>query len=226
MRGSAINPFIKRAKKRYCLRPESARAILHAERFATALRRPLNAFLTITFNAQPRHPTSTHYDIFRKRIWAPMYDRYKAMELAKGSSKRFAAMAVFENPPNRVYGKRHHGPLHVHMLFEWPESKLKKLEFHVSRALFKYYRGFKPTQIHLRQATYSPGLAKYLVKGIDPPFAEHFYVKTSNQGPIFHRRIIISRSLGHTARKAFKASGRNPLPDRRIYRAWRTSEMK
>lgn len=49
----------------------------------------------------------------------------------------------------------------------------------------------------------SPRLS-YMAKGIDPPFAAHFYLDHASQGHVAHRRIIISRCLGHAARRYFE----------------------
>lgn len=221
----AKTAFKKHLKKGYCLRPESARAILHAERFSTAIKRDLNTLLTIRFNAKPRCRKSNYYDIFRLRIWATIYDRYKTMAVAKGSSQRLAAIAVFENPPNKWIGKRHYGPIHVHMMLEWPKNRHKQLEIYARRAMHKYFYGGKKDDVHVQDIPYSPGFASYMAKGIDPPYADHFYVTHKPQGPIKHRRIVVSRALGPAARKAFKAAGGNPLPNRRKHRIWRMSQM-
>lgn len=218
MRPWAQNTFRKRLARGFCLRPESARQILHAERFAYALKRNLNVFLTINLKAIPRNRDEEAYDIFRTRIWANIRRRWNDWAKRTGIKRPFAAIAVFENPPNKVYGKRVHGPLHVHMLMEWPPRQMKRLLYFVHRAMAKYFVGFRPNHIHIRPVDYAQGFASYMAKGIDPPFADHFYVTHKPQGPISHRRIIITHSLGKAARKAFRANGGNPLPNRR--RRW------
>lgn len=52
--------------------------MLHAERFASALKRNLNVFLNITFNALPRDPGANYDDIFRTKIWANIRRRWNA----------------------------------------------------------------------------------------------------------------------------------------------------
>lgn len=215
MRSWARDTFKKRLPKGYCLRPESARQILHAERFGYAIKRNLNHFLTIRFNAKPRLPLANPYDIFRTKIWANIRRRWNEWAKRRGIEKPFAAIAVFENPPTSIYGKRVYGPLHVHMMLEWPKRQLKRLLYFVRRAMAKYFVNFRPQQVHVRPVDFGPAFASYMAKGIDPPFADHFYITHKQQGPINHRRIIISHSLGTTARKAFRAAGGNPLPDRR-----------
>lgn len=215
MRPWAKNPFKRQLGKGYCLRPESARQILHAERFAYALKRNLNVSLTIVFNARPKAIGLTYYDIFRTKIWANLRRRWNAAMARKGSQKPFAAICVFDNPPNKTYGKRHYGPLHAHLLLEWPESDWQRMLYFVRRMMAKYFVNFRPSQVTMHPVNYSLGFASYLAKGIDPPYAEHFYLTHVPQGPITHRRIIISRSLGLSARKRFRRAGGNPLPNRR-----------
>lgn len=219
MRPWAQNPFKKRLRKGYCLRPESAESILHAERFAYALNRRFTFAITINFNAPVRKrrgkPTPRHYDVFRKAIWHNLCRRWNRMQKATGSERKFAAIAVFENPPNKLLGKRHYGPLHVHMMLDWPEKRVKQLRYFLHRALSKHLVRFQPHHIFMRKVYRAQGFAAYMAKGIDPPYAEHFYVTHKPQGPINHRRIIVSRSLGEAARNKFKAAGGNPLPNRR-----------
>lgn len=220
MRSWAQNPFKKRLRKGYALIPESARNILHAERFAYALHRKLNVCMTITFNAQPRTKGVTHYDLFRKKIWANIRRRWNEHAARTGHTKQFVAIAVFENPPNRHYGKRHYGPLHVHMMLEWPENRMSQLEYFTRRMMSKHCVAYQAKHLHIRPVWYSKGFATYMAKGIDPTFADHFYIDHKPQGPIDHRRIIISTSLGKAARAKFKAEVGNPLPNR--HKRWRT----
>lgn len=78
-----------------------------------------------------------------------------------------------------------------------------------------------------KRVRYGPRAAAYLAKGIDAPFAKHFHIDHAPQGPIAHRRMIISRSLGPTARKRAKAAGRDPLPKKRkgYYRKFRPVDL-
>lgn len=215
----AQHPYRKRLRKGYCLRPESARSILHAERFAYALGRKFTVAVTITMNAPVRQrrgkPTPRHYDVFRTRVWHNLCRQWNRMEGARGGKKKFMAVAVFENPPSKTIGKRHYGPLHVHIMLDWPVKRLKQLHKFIQKAMSKSLVGFRSHHIDMREIYFAQGFASYMAKGIDPPFADHFYLTHRPQGPIPHRRIIISRILGPTARKRFKAAGGNPLPDRR-----------
>ena len=215
MHKSAQNPFIKRLEKGRCLRPESARSILWAERFAYASRRPLNILITIKFPKVSRSG-DTPYDIFRKKFWANTQRRWKT--IAKDAIKHspFDAIAVFENPPTKSNQNRwHHGPLHVHWMLRWPYRKCARLNYFLRRTFQREFFVARPGAIRMERVRFSPALAAYMAKGIDPPFAENFHIAHRPQGPIGHRRIIISRSLGPAARKRAKKAGKNPLPKKR-----------
>lgn len=212
---SAQDPYIKRLKRRTCLRPESALAILHAERYAYAARRPLNVLITIKLPSVSRSGEKS-YDIFRKKFWGNTQRRWNS--LVKGARKNspFDAIAVFENPATVSKNRKiHYGPYHVHWLLRWPFRKCPRLHYFLRRTFQREFFAAGPSVIRIERIKFSPVLAKYLAKGIDPPFAKHLHIAHEPQGPIDHRRIIISRSLGPTARKRAKKLGKNPLPKKR-----------
>jgi hypothetical protein len=215
MRKSDKAPGVRHLPKGTCLRPESARAILHAERHAYAARRPLNLFITIKFPSVSRSGDKP-YDIFRKKFWANTKRRWDTM--VKGARKHspFDAIAVFENPATfSTRKRRHYGPLHVHWMIRWPFKKCERLNYFLRRQFQREFFVAQPGSIRMGRVRYGPRAAAYLAKGIDPPYAKHFKVDHEPQGPIAHRRIIISQSLGPTARERAKQTGKNPLPKRR-----------
>lgn len=227
MRKSDMTPFIKRMRKGTCLRPESARAILHAERYAYAARTPLNVFITIKFPPASRSGEKP-YHVFRKKFWGNTKRRWDTM--VKGARKHspFDAIAVFENPPTRSKSRlQHHGPLHVHWMLRWPFRKCKRLMYFLRRQYQREFFVAKPGSIRMGRVRYGPRAAAYLAKGIDPPFAKHFHIDHAPQGPIAHRRIIISRSLGPTARNHAKDAGKDPLPKKRksYYKKFRPVDL-
>lgn len=190
-------------------------AILHAERHAYAARRPLNVFITIKFPAVSRSGQSA-YDIFRKKFWANTKRRWDTMVKDAKKYSPFDAVAVFENPAIKaVSGRRHHGPLHVHWMIRWPFRKCERLDYFLRRQYQREFFNAKPGSVRLGRVRHSPTAAAYIVKGIDPPFAKNYHLDHRPQGPIHHRRIIISRSLGPTARKRASQAGRDPLPKKR-----------
>jgi hypothetical protein len=227
MRKSDMTPFMKRMRKGTCLRPESARAILHAERYAYAARRPLNVFITMKFPKVSKSGDKP-YDVFRKKFWENTRRRWNTMVKENRAFSPFDAIAVFENPPtSSKLGRRHHGPLHVHWMLRWPFRKCKRLLFFLRRQFQREFGVALPSSVRMQRVRYGPRAAAYLAKGIDAPFAKHFHIDHAPQGPIAHRRMIISRSLGPTARKRAKAAGRDPLPKKRkgYYRKFRPVDL-
>ncbi len=215
MRKSVMTPFISRLPRGTCLRPESALSILHAERHAYAARRPLNVFITIKFPSVSRSGEKP-YDIFRKKFWGNTKRRWDTMVKDAKKHSPFDAIAVFENPLVSAKGwRRHYGPLHVHWMIRWPFRKCERLEYFLRRQFQREFFVAKPGSILMGRVRHSPAAVAYLAKGIDPPFSKHLHLDHSPQGRINHRRIIVSRSLGPTARKRKKEAGKDPLPKRR-----------
>lgn len=198
-----------RMVKRTCLRPESARSLLHAERFARRSLQPLNTAITIEFSSNHIRGKSA-YEVFQN-IWE---NTRRAWNYQNGKGRQlgsFDSIAVFENPPQSAYnGRVAHGPYHVHWLLRWPQEDLSKLERRIRRALKRINPMMPGRCLKVTPAYKSVGFVKYMAKGIDKPFAAHFYLKHRPQGPIDHRRIIISRSLGQSARKLFMANTGRP----------------
>lgn len=199
---SAMTPGVSRLAKLSCLRPESARAILHAERFARQSRQKLDCLITIEFDTA-LGGKNTAYNQFKKlwentrRAW-----NYKCKQgLASGP---FDAIAVWENPDG--------GSLHVHWLVRWSPLDRDDLDNRIRRALKKIAPKMPDRCVNVKEAYNPRTLANYMVKGIDAPFAQHFHIGHVPQGTIDHRRITISRSLGPAARKLYaKETGLDPL---------------
>lgn len=197
-----MTPGVAQLPKGMCLRPESARSLLHAERFARKALSPMDTMLTIDFSSALASSVQP-YALFRKiwentrRAW-----NYRVKQgTAKGS---FDAVAVWECPPT--------GPIHVHWLLRWSPLDRDDLEKRIRRALKKLAPNMPDRCLKVQPATTTSGIAKYMAKGIDAPYADHFFLKHSPQGPIHHRRIIISRSLGPTARKIYRQkTGLSPI---------------
>lgn len=214
----AQSPFMKRTRKRYCLRPETARALLHAERFARALGKPLTLFITIKF-ALPSRTGQSAYKIFSQYLWGNTRRRWNTMMKKAQTPDPFMATAVFENPLKRVSGnRRFYGPYHVHWMMRWPLKDKAKLEYYLRKHMRKRFHLFKQSHLRITGVWDSIGAAKYMAKGIDAAFAENFYVKHRAQGPIHHRRIIVTRSLGKAAQKKGPKNWKQRRPSYRMAR--------
>lgn len=189
-----MTPGVAQLPKGTCLRPESARSLLHAERFARKALAPMDTALTIEFSSALSGSVQP-YELFRK-IWENTRRAWNYRVKQGAAHGTFDAIAVWEQPPN--------GPIHVHWLLRWSPLDRDDLEKRIRRALKKLAPTMPDRCLKVQPATTTSRFAKYMAKGIDAPYADHFYLKHSPQGPIHHRRIIISRSLGPTARKIYR----------------------
>lgn len=197
-----MTPGVARLPKGMCIRPESARALLHAERFARKALSPMDTAITIEFSSALASRMQP-YMLFRK-IWENTRRAWNYRVKQGKAHGSFDAIAVWEQPA--------HGPIHVHWLLRWSPLDRDDLERRIRRALKKLAPAMPNRCLMVQPATTTSKFAKYMAKGIDAPYAAHFYLTHSPQGPIPHRRIIISRSLGPTAREVYrKATGLSPL---------------
>ncbi len=197
-----MTPGVAQLPKRTCLRPESARSLLHAERFARKALSPMDTVITIEFSSALGGSVQP-YELFRK-MWENTRRAWNYRVKQGTAYGTFDAIAVWERPPN--------GPTHVHWLLRWSPLDRDDLEKRIRRALKKLAPNMPDRCLMVQPAKTTSKFAKYMAKGIDAPYADHFYLKHSPQGPINHRRIIISRSLGPTARNIYRQkTGLSPI---------------
>ena len=143
------------------------------------------------------------YDLFRK-IWENTRRAWNYRVKQGAGQGTCDAIAVWENPAK--------GRSHVEWLRRWSPLDRDDLDKRIRRALAKLAPNMPGRCLKVQPATTTSKLAKYMAKGIDAPYASHFYLKHRPQGPIHHRRIIISRSLGPTARKIYRQThGLSPI---------------
>lgn len=218
------DPRVPHGRKREVLRPESARSLLWAERYTRLKGRWMNTWITISFpsstgqvrgkkrkwkdaNGKRRvgpyifRSSKDAYGIFRE-IWAAARRRWNK-SYGKGGQNPFDAIAVFERKvvKAKVGTTRHSGPVHVHWLLRWPEDGWERLNYFIRRKMAKELVGTIESDVRIKRADYQVGIAKYMAKGIDPPYARTFHLRYRPQGRIEHRRIKVSRSLGPSMRK-------------------------
>ena len=143
------------------------------------------------------------YDLFRK-IWENTRRAWNYRVKQGAGQGTCDAIAVWENPAK--------GRSHVEWLRRGSPLDRDDLDKRIRRALAKLAPNMPGRCLKVQPATTTSKLAKYMAKGIDAPYASHFYLKHRPQGPIHHRRIIISRSLGPTARKIYRQThGLSPI---------------
>lgn len=197
-----MTPGVAQLPKGTCLRPESARSLLHAERFARKALSPMDTMLTIEFSSALAGSVQP-YELFRK-IWENTRRAWNYRVKQGTANGTFDAIAVWECPPT--------GSIHVHWLLRWSPLDRDDLDKRIRRALKRLAPNMPDRCLKVQPATTTSKIAKYMAKGIDAPYADHFYLKHRPQGPIHHRRIIISRSLGPTARKIYRQkTGLSPI---------------
>ncbi len=56
--------------------------------------------------------------------------------------------------------------------------------------------------LHFEPVRKPGGVAKYMLKGVNPLYASHFHMEAADQGQIIGRRLTVSRSIGAAARRS------------------------
>lgn len=171
--------------------PKQAARAFHAARFANDNGRSLNLLVSINFDLlgiAPNNATPFFQKMWSRvgRWWA--YQRKKDRPLGP-----FDYYVVHEHPEG--------GARNVHVLVRAPEGGRREFELVIRNRLEKL-AGLDclGRAIHFRDVVKAGGVVKYTLKGIQPAFADHFFMEASDQGFIPGRRIAISRSIGHAAR--------------------------
>lgn len=169
-----------------------AEGAFHAVRYANDNGRAFNLLITINFSDLGISPdeAGAFFRILRQRVtrwWT--YERKKSRPFGA-----FDALAVHEHPEG--------GPRHVHWFVRAPEGARLELEAIVCNRLQKLTRlDCLGDAIDFTDVTHPGGMAKYVLKGVDPAFADYFHMDAIDQGEIIGRRIFVSRSVGRSARE-------------------------
>lgn len=165
--------------------------VLHAVRYANDNGRPLNLIATIDlaglgFSNDNAGPMFRNMWCNLARWWR--YQRKKGKEIGS-----FDGVAAHENPNDKR---------NVHWLIHAPNEFRPLIEKAIEKRLRKISKlDCVGDALHFQNA-YTPGtLAKYMLKGVNPAFANHFYIEPSDQGIVVGRRVTVSRSLGRAERK-------------------------
>lgn len=165
----------------------------YAVRFANESGRSLNLHVTIDFSSLGIDPDAAA-GLFRE-VWQRFTRWYAYQRDQKGRDfGPFDAYAVHEHPEN--------GPRHVHWVMRAPEGTRAEIE-RVIRSRIEKLTDFAclGRAIHFQEVGAAGQLAKYTMKGMQPAAARLYHVRPSNQGFISGRRLTVSRSIGHAARK-------------------------
>ncbi len=170
----------------------SAEAVFHAVRYATDIGRPLNIHVTISFialsiddDAVPRF-----FAIMRERV-----GRWWRYQNAKGRGLGpITWVHCHANPA---------GSRHVDWLIHVPSEAQKDFAKSLIKCLQKLARRKDIGDgLHIQPIATPGSVAKYILRGVDPAYAEYFHLRSANEGLVMGRRTGASRSVGHTARRS------------------------
>lgn len=189
--------------KGFCLRYESAATLLHAERFARELNKPFTHAVTINLAGDYRHGMNAKklFQLIRNNLQAA-WRRRRSRGTIDGP---LFYSAVFENPQyGRSFGQPVYGPIHVHCMIRWNEIPIFVAEQIIERALRRYLKNCFRQRIYFQWLYNSTGYAMYQAKGIDPPYAKHYHIIHTPQGPVPFKRIRVCNALNENAMQEYE----------------------
>lgn len=169
-----------------------AERVLHAVRYATDRGRPLNAHVALNF-----HRLGIEEDAATKifRVLRAKFARsWRYRDSIGAGLGTLDDIHVHENP----FGKRN-----VHWALHIPDERWTWATDLIDRILRKMLRLDDLGDALLIEPAHGPGgLAKYLLKGVEPAYAHYFHISNpAPQGFISGRgRTGASRSIGKAAR--------------------------
>lgn len=170
---------------------KQATNIFHAIRFANDNGRPLNLMVTINL-ADLGLSDEGAGDFFREararvaRWW--VYEKKKGRPFGT-----FDDVSAHANPPT---GRRH-----VHWLIHAPSGVRYEVESVIESRLKKMLKlDCLGDALQVQDVTGAGTLGKYILKGVDPLYADYFHMWTSDEGLVSGRRVHTSRSIGRAGR--------------------------
>jgi hypothetical protein len=189
------------------LNPKVVQNAFRAFDYAADTDRKLQLYVVLHFQETPEMCATT---IFKKvrhkyRDWLV----YKNRQLGRRMTPDY--MATFENPSEATP----HANWVLSLPAEFHNEFERKLPQWLERAQKAPVRPFDIKITKINEGT-EKTLAKYVLKGVNPAYVEHFYLEkvyeeNGPQGHVVGRRAVISRSLGMRARQA---TGWRPRPRR------------
>lgn len=166
--------------------------LLHAVRFAAERQQPLNLAVTINWHrlGVPDQEASNAFRQLRSKVRRRWTHLRKTRGVQLGT---FDDTGSHENPGGRR---------NTHWLIRVPDFHMAAFRKDVERFLKKVLgRDHLGEALHVQPVRAAGTFAKYLVKGIDPHFADYFHMRAVDQGFIEGRgRTFVARSLGFASR--------------------------
>lgn len=173
-------------------------SIFRAFDYAATIGRPINRYVVIHLDETDAACAATLFERIRHkyRDWLAYHDKHDTLP-----SGQPAYIYVFENPEG--------GQPHVNWGVHVPSHLLADFARKLPRWIEKVQGPLTPFTYHEQPIALmrAKRLAKYIVKGTDPEFLDHFYLREIHaehgaQGEVWGKRAGVSPSLGHAARRA------------------------
>lgn len=165
--------------------------IHHATRYSVRIGLPLNRMVTINFNlTECRNDRAGH--AFRKMLtqrFAPWLRRTSLNKLG--------------TPPTYVWAVEGAGnQAAAHWLVHVPAGLQRAFEQKLRDWLTSLFgTPPEPTAVKVKPIHNLIGARRYILKGIDPGWADHLKVRAFDQGVVVGKRSGFSKNLGPTARQ-------------------------
>jgi hypothetical protein len=176
----------------------------HAIRIATAIKQPLNVFVSVNFSHTtcPPQRAANAFQLLRRKFG-------KWITRPSVKSKRASVPATFvwvlENPSTG-------GNLHSHWLLHVPSNLHAELKKKLPLWLEKVVGSVTDTEaaIDVRRATTPRAAGRYMLKGMHPMMAAYFDIRHEDQGWIDGRRSGFTKNLGPVQKRRLRALDQYP----------------
>lgn len=178
-------------RRSHFIRRQQATNIKPAIRLAEKNGTPLNRFVTLNFThtACDAEAVSIAFAALRERFMRWFRRRQSG---GQGATINAAFLWVIENT---------NGNTAIHWLVHIPPARLADFTARLPQWLAKVTGGVHcaDSAINIKQAYTPLGAGKYMMKGIDPVFADFYRIRHVPQGEVHGKRCGFSQNLGPTS---------------------------
>jgi hypothetical protein len=164
----------------------------HAQRYAEMIGLPLRLFVTINFTLMDIPPDAAVLAF--RTILTQRFAPWLRRSSLNGAGLAPTYVWVMEAAGGRLAA---HRVLHVPSKLVWLFKE--KLALWLSSITED---DLPPRALNIKPVTSPIGLRRYMLKGVDAPWAVHLGVRHVDQGIVFGKRSGFSRNLGPSARKS------------------------
>lgn len=183
-----------RARLTEAINRRTTQSAFRAFDFAASLGRPLNLYVVIHLHEKASASAATLFERIRHKYRDWLSHKAKTMGRLGLAP---AYVYVFENPAKNP---------HVNWVVHIPASLQAEFQRKLPRWVERAQGQLHENDIHCQpiELNRAKRLAKYILKGTDSAFVEHFHLQDVHkpQGSVWGKRAGISPSLGNTARNA------------------------